>query len=315
MGLIPNQTVEVRGKIVPVEELTKGSSKKVKVICDCCGETKEVIYKNYNESLKTHNGKYYCTYCIHNNKELKQERYIKAQQTLLNNYGVEHPYQSKEILGRAKATWTDKYGVDNPMKNKETHEKAENTCLEKYGHKNPKQVSNFKIKAEETCMEHYGTKYALQNEEIKDKVKHTCIKKYGVDWTSKVPEIYNKMLVSRLNGPNGIPTSKEEQYICDMIINLYPNATPGVLIGKYVFDILLEVDGVKIDIECDGAYWHDIDNKRDIQRDMINRRKGYKILRIRYNDIHSIPTEEEIKKSIEELLYTNKEFLRIGYME
>lgn len=322
MGLIPGQIIEYThgnsDKItrIPAEELSRGSCKKVKASCDCCGEVKDVIYKNYISSTETNNGKYFCTYCIHHNKTLKEQRSQKMQTTMLERYGVRYPLQVEEFKEKSIETCINIYGAPNPMQNLEIKQKAQNTCENRYGFKNPKQVPEFKIKAEETCLNNHGTKYYLQSDEGKDSYKKTCLEKYGVDHVSKVPEIHEKQLQSRMSGDNGIPVSKEEKYISELICDAYPqNAMPNIQKGSYVFDILLSLNGVNIDIECDGAHWHPTDSYKDIQRDHINRRKGYKILRIRYRSIADIPSVEEIIDAINILLLTDKQFIRIGYME
>jgi len=49
---------------VKIEDLPKYSIGKVKVICDCCGKTKEIEYGKYMQSKSAKENKYYCGNCV-----------------------------------------------------------------------------------------------------------------------------------------------------------------------------------------------------------------------------------------------------------
>lgn len=71
---------------IPIELLSSGSHYKIKCKCDKCGETKEIIYKNY---LKYNNkwGFYTCRGCSES----------KRKKSLKRNYNVEYPMQNEKL--------------------------------------------------------------------------------------------------------------------------------------------------------------------------------------------------------------------------
>jgi len=104
--------------LVKVEDLTPSSHTLVTAICDNCGHERVLLYKTYN---KTPNCKKCCydvmkvslkkKYGVENvsfipeikekirikNIENSEERFIKRTKTNLERYGVENPFQNKEI--------------------------------------------------------------------------------------------------------------------------------------------------------------------------------------------------------------------------
>lgn len=80
---------------VPAALLQRGSQQVI--LCKCDGENcdieREVIYKNYIKYLGDNKwGTYYCRKCSED----------KRKKSLMNNYGVEYPYQCKEIRYKTK---------------------------------------------------------------------------------------------------------------------------------------------------------------------------------------------------------------------
>jgi late competence protein required for DNA uptake (superfamily II DNA/RNA helicase) len=94
--------------LIPIELLSTGSHQKITCQCDGCGNTKDVIFKNY---VKYGNkwGEYYCRKC----SESKRKRSLNI------NHGVDYPIQNKEIKKRIQRTMIEKWGVDNPSKSQE----------------------------------------------------------------------------------------------------------------------------------------------------------------------------------------------------
>jgi hypothetical protein len=122
-------------------------------------------------------------------KEIKEKR----KQTYMEKYGVEHPLQNKEIKEKMKQTNMEKYGVEHPSQNKEIKEKMKQISMEKYGVEHPSQNKEIKEKSKETNMEKYGVENPSQNKEIKEKMKQTCMKNFGVENPSQNKEIKEKM--------------------------------------------------------------------------------------------------------------------------
>lgn len=78
--------------------------------------------------------------------------------------------------------------------------------------------------------------------------------------------------------------------------------------GPHSLDCFIEVDGVKIDVEYDGRYWHR-DKQKDRRRDEVVKSKGYKVIRVESN--RALPTKEQIRSAVQTLLDTDKKFIQI----
>ena len=71
-------------------------------------------------------------------------------------------------------------------------------------------------------------------------------------------------------------------------------------------DCVVVLNGVKIDIEYDGWYWHKNRQEEDRKRDYFVIKQGYKVIRfLAY--ANRIPTNKEIENSIKRLTTTNKD--------
>ena len=60
--MLITKSIELRGKIVEVDKLSKSSHKRVDVNCDNCGERVNIEYRYYI-SDKDENGLYKCNKC------------------------------------------------------------------------------------------------------------------------------------------------------------------------------------------------------------------------------------------------------------
>ena len=135
-------------------------------LCACgCGQQVSNIK---NKFLQGHNSR--CDYV----KE-------KKRQLSLLHYGVENPFQSKEVQEKYKQTCLNNHGVENPMQSKETKEKSKRTCVLKYGVEHPTQSDEIQNKITQTHMLKYGVEHPSQTKEFQDKYKQTCLEKYGVE--------------------------------------------------------------------------------------------------------------------------------------
>lgn len=63
----------------------------------------------------------------------------------------------------------------------------------------------------------------------------------------------------------------------------------------------MDIEGIKIDVEYDGMFWHQ-DKQRDIRRNNFVQSQGYKVLRIKGAKKDPIPTFEQIDEQIDKLL-------------
>ena len=64
-------------------------------------------------------------------------------------------------------------------------------------------------------------------------------------------------------------------------------------IGRYTADILADIGGLRLVIECDGAYWHSSEEAKeyDHQRDGFMRSKGFAVVRVPEAWIRSDPND------------------------
>ena len=146
--------------LVDINDLTKGSNARVRVICDYCKNEYICDWHSYYRLKQKDNNKDCCSNidCIEaKSKESLMIKYgvdcafklnsirQKIYDSNLKKYGCKNPFSSELIKEKIKETNIKKYGVEVPTQNPEIQEKAKKTCLEKYG------VSN------------YGAKYSFEH--------------------------------------------------------------------------------------------------------------------------------------------------------
>lgn len=216
-------------------------------VCINCGKPVKFL------SIKRGYRKFCSNKCVSSSQYIKD----KKEKTCLNHYGVKNPYQSEQIKRKIKNDNLIKYGVEHPQSLNIIKEKVKRTCMEKYGVIAPMQLSIVRSKSIDTCMEKYGVKHISQSKEIKERIKQTnlkkygteyytqtddfkeclrknkdtilekrrqtCLKKYGVDNPLKDDKIQNKR-INTLKTNNTFNKSKEEEYLFNLLKNIYPNS-------------------------------------------------------------------------------------------
>ena len=294
-------------------DLLSTSTTKIEVVCDICGaifETKRVNVKH---------SKNCCKNCIkHAARDTMLEKYgvsnimyledykDKIKETCIERYGVDNPLKSEDVKKKFKKTCIEKYGVSNPNQNKEIIKKREKTCLNKYGNKIALLNEEIKNKSRKTIKEKYGVEFISQSEECKKKVKETTQKKYGVDSVLQLESVREKI------NPK---YSYAQLYIC----KLY-NGELNYPFKKYNFDILVNKN---IDIEIDfgghelsvkrGEITQDEFDKKQMIRDIISRRNGYKVVRL-ISRKDKMPCDDILLKILEDIkkyfnLYPNHSWI------
>lgn len=320
---------------VPVEQLTPSSKAEVEVLCDFCKEV--VVKKKYQVYIKQHHAKYgdCCAKC----------QPIKNKLCCLDKYGVNNGSKTQEAKDKIKEVALEKYGVDNPAKSvqvkqkisekskensKEARIKAEATCLEKYGTTNimevpeikqrqqdsvfakygvyhPKQSEIVKAKERQHNLDKYGYEYVAQVPEFKEKIKATCLERYGVECGLSSDEIRAKGVLTLLE-QGDVYTSKQQIELCKILKAEYGNCELNQPCGRFSLDCVIIVNGIHIDVEFDGRYWHQ-DKQRDRRRDEVVKSKGYKIFRILSDK--QLPTIEQIREKIDFLTTTQHKFTQL----
>ena len=313
--LVPNQLIEVRVStktfkhykslgydvkcldtiMVPPQHLTEGSSCNVKLNCDICNKEMTRPYKQY---LLYHRYGYdTCNQC----------KDKKAKQTCVDKYGVETHMLVPEVQKKVLDTMRNIYDVDNISQLNDIKEKKKKTCQKNFGVENPMFSNEIQKKLETTMLQKYGCKNAKQNEQIKERAVITNIKKYGVQNPMQNVKIKAKAMETMVKN-SVIPTSKQQLEIYKIIKQRYPEAELNYPFSTCSLDIFICVNGINIDIEYEGCYWHR-DSQRDIKRDKFLQSQGFKTLRIKSG--HLLPTEEELFDAINYLVNTEHHFKEI----
>ena len=259
---------------VKLEDMMEGSKCLVKVICDYCGKLHTKTYRDYLR-YKASNGKDCCGDC-----------HKKAIETNQTRYGGNSPACSPEVIAKISKTSQEKYGKSWPSQVDWVREKVENTNLDRYGCINPS-----------------------QNLEVQLKQRQSCQRKYGGNSSQCSPEVRLKTLKT-LTASGKVCSSKQERAMVESLKEIYgeDNCYPQYLLDRILFDCLLVLDDVKIDVEYDGVYWHK-DAHKDIRRDYFTISNGYKVLRFRGK--YEIPTKEQIIKGVNYLVNSEHRHLII----
>lgn len=263
---------------VKIEDLPLNSHVRVEVICDFCGKEYSKVYKDYNLQ---HNGGDCCVDC----------EGVKSLKTGRERYGKNHRGETLREIS------LERYGVDNVAKLNEIQEKIRATNLERYGM---------------SCalVDEKNHKKGIEcswSENSREKRKATNIEKYGHEWGLSCPDIREKINNSYYN--NGTQkTSIPQIRLFELIKEIYGNCELNYPCGRCSLDCMVDVNGIKIDVEYDGKYWHQ-DEQRDRRRDEYVKSQGYKILRIIGN--REIPAKEVLISSIQKLIENNLAFTKI----
>ena len=274
---------------VPVEQLTPSSKAEVEVLCDFCKEV--VVKKKYQVYIKQHHVKYgdCCAKC----------QPIKNKLCCLDKYGVDNGSKTQEAKDKIKEVTLEKYGVDNPAKSVQVKQKISEKSKE-----NSKEA---RIKAEITCLKKYGTTNVMEVPEFKEKIKATCLERYGVECGLSSDEIRAKGVLTLLE-QGDVYTSKQQIELCKILKAEYGDCELNQPCGRFSLDCVIIVNGIHIDVEFDGRYWHQ-DKQRDRRRDEVVKSKGYKIFRILSDK--QLPTIEQIREKIDFLITTQHKFTQL----
>ena len=185
------------------------SKTKISYNCKCGNE-----YKKSFNAIYMSGG--YCKDCMN------KVRLEKIKKTNLEKYGVENPFQSKEIIKKIKATNKEKYGVESPLQSQEIKNKVKQTCIYKYGVENISQSNIIKDKKNATYIEHYGM-HPKKTEEVNEKYKQTCLDRYGVENTAQITEVKEKIKNTFIQNYGGHPMLNEtiKQKVKDTCMEKY----------------------------------------------------------------------------------------------
>lgn len=151
-----------------------------------------VEYKDcHNVKIKCQCGNQFITslYDIKRGRLCPECKLDRTKKTNLIRYGVENPFQSKEIKEKIKAVCLEKYGVEHHLKNKDILEKVKKTNLDKYGVQYIFHTKEAVKKAKETMIKKYGVEFPLQSEFVQAKIRQTFLNTIGYEYPLLSPEL------------------------------------------------------------------------------------------------------------------------------
>lgn len=289
-----------RGDIitVKVEDLPDGSNVKIQYLCDYCkNEIITIVYADYKRRTNEVN-KMACRNCFTK----------KAEETTLLRYGASSYAQTNEFHEIMKNMMNAKYGVQHYSQTQEYKEKWNNTCEERYGKDYRKQFINkaFETFHEKTgydypsqspkvrekiinsYIDHYGVSNPQLSAEVREKTEKTCFERYGCSTPLQSEKVKEKIALSSYK--NGtIPTSNQQLYLFNLYNLIDDSAQLNYPISHFNADICFPKEKLDIELDCGG---HNLSVKigqltqeqfdqKEIIRDRVIKREGYKIIRIK----------------------------------
>ena len=90
---------------------------------------------------------------------------------------------------------------------------------------------------------------------------------------------------------------------------MYGNCELNYPCGRCLLDCMVIIDGMKIDVEFDGEFWHKNKEHADRKRNYFVLSQGYKIIRILGN--RAIPSKQEIENAVNQLIFEDKYLINI----
>lgn len=182
----------------------------------------------------------------------------------------------------------------------------------KYGVMSVGAYPEFQERAKNIIEKCYGNRYAMQTKQGQTNFKRTMKERYGYENPSYCPELVEKAKQSMYKNGN-VPTSKPERAMVEMLKELYgeQNCIPSFPVDNVNLDCLLIINGIKIDVEYDGIYWHKDKKDYDRKRNHWLISKGYRVIRILGNNSNTLPTLKRIKEEVDYILDNHT----LGYID
>lgn len=191
-------------------------------------------------------------------------------------------------------------------------QKSEESFLNKYGVNSPGASKECREKAQESMLNKYGHRFAMQTEIGQQHFKNTMKERFGVENPNFCPALSLKAKQAMYK--NGtVSSSKPEQEMCKMLASLFgeENCFPSYPVDRTNLDCLLVVQGIKIDVEYDGWYWHKDKQDKDRKRNHWLISQGYKIIRILGNTKDILPSYDRLQEEVDYILAGHN----IGYID
>lgn len=264
---------------VPVQYLSPGSHRRIRLICDYCGAE---YFKDYSErviALKE------CSILKDACKKCAPLKTIESNQL---KYGVNASAQRDDVKESIRKTCLNKYGVNNPMKVPEICNKAVETSIDRYG----EDYYRRKILDSMTLAEQlFGQRsYFINNVLAREKRRLTCLERYGAESVLASQVIHDKIL--RSFGKS----SKPQRLMYESLKDLGYDVHEDYACNGYWYDCAVFIGDHKLDIEYDGRYWHSLCLEKDRIRNEKTIADGWKVIRFRGNT--AIPSIDQLNTAI-----------------
>jgi G:T-mismatch repair DNA endonuclease (very short patch repair protein) len=257
----------------------------------CAAGHPDTTDKKKQTKLKRYGDKNYCNkekVAIsqkENWDENKQNRIALYKKTSLENNGVEHPSQSKEIQEKTKQTNLKNHSVEYPSQSKEVREKIKQTCLKRYGVDHISKANNIKIKIKEKSLSHFYN--LLLNSDRLKKIVEPLFSKEEYEGTKtnyykfrckkcnkifedrlingRIPRCYHCYPIDKFTLPH--------KWVCEFLSSHKISYEVEKYINPYWVDVFISPNKI---IEVNGDYWHG-NPKFYKEGDIIGFPKGAKI--------------------------------------
>lgn len=168
----------------------------------------------------------------------------KIKKSMLERHGVEHALQSKEIMKKAKQSWNKNLGVDCPLKSKTIRTKSINTLKKNFGVENPMFSDKIKEKVKQSIRDNLGVDWAMQSTLVQEKSKNTNLKNRGVPYPMMSKEVRDKSIAKcreNWDVDNYVQTREYHQHAHKRYTNpKYPDMTFDSSWEFLVYDFLVE---------------------------------------------------------------------------
>lgn len=302
--------------------------------CELCGKPTKFQSTGYGYAR-------FCGTKCSRNSETSQERY---KQTNIERYGEDYKtkmYEKSVLtkierygslnynnLEKRKQTCLKKFGVDNPMKSKDIREKAKNTMLDRYGYECNFLDPEYRKRVREKPIQHYDDviKVLDNGDFICSCSDPECSKCSEKQFTISYRNYYNRKFcfnteVCTNKYPIGqLPTNNKdtniEKFIKDILdkCNIEYQTNIRKIITPYELDIY--IPSKKIAIECNGRYWHTVEQKGDLyHEDKYNKckKKGIHLISIWDDWIQLNPIM--VESIILNALNINNEYIIVNFGE
>lgn len=211
-------------------------------LCKHC-KSGEVIYKNFNKG--------YSEYCSFKCLKESNSNLEKRKKTNKEKYGVELPFQSKDIQNKIKKEFKKKHGVEKPFQLKSIQTKVKNKIREKYKVDNISQSEEIKEKKRLKSLEKYKTDYPLQSKEVINKRKETNKGKYGFENPVQSNEVKEKIKNTCLEKYNSTCVLTSEK-----VKNKRKEKFKKEVIGRFPTLQFIQIDSIcKVKcLKCDNKF-------------------------------------------------------------